>query len=139
MLPSQFLTPLAIYVLLTAALVGIVFGYRTVLVLLRRSAPNVWPRSQPSDEPPIIQRVHDAHKNCVETFPLYLVALLVMANNNELLMNWGWLLPWLVGMRVIQSSIHVTGTQPAMVFTRGLFYAAQLLGLTSIIAVAVLT
>ncbi|MEN8720378.1 MAG: MAPEG family protein, partial [Oceanococcaceae bacterium] len=130
MLPTQLLTPLAIYALLTAALVGIVFMYRTSLVLLRRSPANVWPRSHPATEPTIVQRAHDAHKNCVETFPLLLVALLALANNSEALLSWGWCVSWLVGLRLIQSAIHVIGTQPALVFTRGLFFAGQMLGLT---------
>lgn len=138
MLSSQFFYPVAVYALLTAGLVGMVFGYRTSLVLLRRSVANVWPRSQPAAEPEIIQRAHDAHKNCVETFPLFLVAILLLSNNNDLLLEWGWCISWLVAMRVIQSTIHVAGTQPAMVFARGLFYAGQLLCLATIIVMAIM-
>lgn len=138
MFANQFLYPLAIYALLTASLVGIVFGYRTVLVLLRRSAANVWPRSQPAIEPAMIQRAHDAHKNGVETFPLYLMAILLLSNNHELLLQWGWIISWLVGARLIQSTIHVVGTQPSMVFARGLFFAVQLFGLATIIVLGLL-
>ena len=139
MLPSQLLTPLVIYALLTAGLVGVVFAYRTTLVLLRRSAANSWPRSQPGAEPLPVQRAHDAHKNCVETFPLYLVASLVVASNSSVLLDWGWCISWLVGMRILQSAIHVTGTQPTLVFIRGLLYAGQLLGLVLISVAGVMT
>lgn len=129
MLQSQLLNPLFIYALLTAGLVGVVFTYRTALVLMRRSAANSWPRSKPQAEPLLIQRAHDAHKNCVETFPLYLVASLLIASNSDVLLDWGGGISWLVGMRLLQSTIHVIGTQPTLVFTRGLLYAGQLLGL----------
>lgn len=132
MLPNQLLVPLVIYALLTAGLVGVVFAYRTTLVLLRRTSANSWPRSQPKTEPLLVQRAHDAHKNCVETFPLYLVASLVLASDSSILLDWGWCISWLVGMRVFQSAIHVAGTQPTMVFLRGLLYAGQLLGLALI-------
>ena len=137
MLTSALLLPLAVYALLTGAWVAVVFGYRTGLVLLRQSAANVWPRSQPAAEPAVVQRAHDAHKNCVETFPLFLVALLVLANNTQALESWGWCVPGLVGLRLIQSAIHVSGTQAAMVFARGLFYAGQLLGLSFVIVMGV--
>ncbi len=132
MLPSQLLAPLVTYALLTAGLVGVVFAYRTTLVLLRRSAANSWPRSKPKAEPLLVQRAHDAHKNCVETFPLFLVASLVVASNGSVLTDWGWCISWLVGIRILQSAIHVAGTQPILVFIRGLLYVGQLLGLALI-------
>ena len=138
MLPDPLLTSLALYALLTATLVGMVFGYRTGLVLLRKSAPNMWPRSQPAAEPAMVQRAHDAHKNCVESFPVFLGALLVLAGNTEALASWGWCVPWLVGLRFIQSAIHVLGTQPLLVFSRGLFYGGQLLGLIFVIVMGLL-
>lgn len=138
MLPNTVLLILCLYALLTAGLVAVVFAYRSTLVMLQRSPANVWPRSQPSPEPALVQRAHDAHKNCVESFPLWLVALLVLGHDTASLEAWGWLLPWLFALRLAQSLTHLLGTPPALVFVRGLFFAGQLLGLGLIVARAVL-
>lgn len=137
MLPNIVLTILSFYALLTAGLVAVVFGYRSAQVMLGRSPANVWPRRQPAAEPALIQRSHDAHKNCVESFPLWLVALLVMGHDTASMEAWGWLLPWLFALRLAQSLTHLLGTPPALVFLRGLFFAGQLLGLGVIVALAV--
>jgi len=131
------LTILSLYALLTAGLVAVVFGYRSAQVMLGRSPADVWPRSQPTAEPALVQRAHDAHKNCVESFPLWLVALLVMGHDTTSMEAWGWLLPWLFALRLAQSLTHLLGTPPALVFLRGLFFAGQLLGLGVIVALAV--
>jgi len=137
MLPDTVLLILCLYALLTAALVAAVFAYRSTQVMLRRTPANVWPRSQPAAEPALVQRAHDAHKNCVESFPLWLIALLVLGHDTSSLEAWGWLLPWLFALRLAQSLTHLLGTPPALVFLRGLFFAGQLLGLGAIVALAV--
>lgn len=138
MLTQPVLMILSLYALLTLALVAVVFGYRSLQVILGRSAANVWARSGPAPEPAFVQRAHDAHKNCVESFALWLVALLLISQSPASLENWAWLLPWLFGLRLAQSFTHLLGTTSLLVFVRGLFFAGQLIGLGLILLLGLL-
>lgn len=132
--PLELLAPIAAFSLLTLALVSVVFFYRTLLVVTMRSRADVWPRSGPSaDEPGLVQRAHDAHKNCVETLPLVMAAAWIgwVASESggaqpSLVSSVLWAI---VGLRIAQSFTHVLGVSHWHVFIRGGFFFGQICGL----------
>ena len=125
----QLLLPVALFALLTVALVTIVFTYRTLLVWSFRSRADVWARANPAAEPAFVQRAHDAHKNCVETLPVLIAAAWVLSMSPAAQSQFGWMLSAVVVLRALQSLTHLAGTSHWHVFVRGLFFSGQLITL----------
>ena len=63
----------------TLLLIAAVFLYRGMRFL--GSTPiNHWPRgNKPADDAPFVERLEDAHANCLETLPLFAVIVLAAA------------------------------------------------------------
>lgn len=109
----------------TVLLVAAVFLYRGVR-FLGGSKINSWPRAQrnPGDAA-LIQRVADAHANCLENLPVFAALVLVAGLSNRLDVI-AALAPLVLYARIGQSLVHLTGTSPAQVFVRAGLWAAQI-------------
>lgn len=81
-------------------------------------------RPDNSNLPPFMQRLARAHANCVESFPVIGGTLIValLANGTALTDP---LAPWLLGARVVQSSLHVASGGTVTTNLRFAAFAAQ--------------
>jgi uncharacterized MAPEG superfamily protein len=109
----------------TLLLVAAVFLYRGSR-LLAGTPINHWPRGEKaSGDAAFMQRLADAHANCVENLPAFAVIVLVAAALNRLdAVN--ALAPWVLYARFGQTAAHLSGTGRANVLARSTFWLAQL-------------
>jgi len=108
----------------TILLVLIVVLYRVVR-FFGGTPINHWPRGERQpDDAPIMQRVSDAHANCVENLPLFAVLVLAAAALGKLDAING-LAPFVLYARVLQSATHLTGTSQNHVLVRATFWTIQ--------------
>lgn len=109
----------------TLLLVITVFLYRGVR-FLSGTAINSWPRGgQSANDPAIINRLADAHANCLENLPIFAVIVLVAGGMGKLEAIAG-LASYVVYARIAQSLAHLSGTDRLNVLLRATFWAAQL-------------
>jgi uncharacterized MAPEG superfamily protein len=100
--------------------------YRSTMVLVGRSRANAWSRTQPSQDPEILQRMSHAHANCLENLPLFAAVILTAAVTGKLAITDPLAGAYLV-LRICQSTVHLTGTSHWQVFIRFSFFLPQLL------------
>jgi uncharacterized MAPEG superfamily protein len=109
----------------TLLLIAAVFLYRG-LRFLGGTPINHWPRqAKPLDDAPLVQRLEDAHANCLENLPLFAVIVLTAAAL-ERLADIQTLAPFVLYGRIGQTLAHLSGTGPANVFVRASFWFVQL-------------
>lgn len=108
----------------TLALVAIIVAYRVVRFLGGAKLTS-WTRSvRNPDDPAIIQRVADAHANCVENLPLFAVIVLCAAALGKLDAI-AALAPLVLYARIPQSLIHIAGTSSLHILPRAALWMAQ--------------
>ncbi len=109
----------------TLLLVMLVFAYRGGRILAGMPINN-WPRSRkPRDDAPLVQRMEDAHANCLENLPIFAVIVLAAAALGKLGAVEA-LAPVVLVARIGQSAVHLWGVGPLQVLLRASFWAAQL-------------
>lgn len=97
-----------------------------------RRAPDSWERDRPSPDPLVLQRLKHAHLNAIETFPIF-AAVVLIAGQMDRLADVEGLAPWVLGFRVLQSIIHVSGTGFANMTLRGATFLVQVALLATMI------
>ena len=97
---------------------------RSRLVLTGRAQSNEF-KPDNSNSSPFMQRLARAHANCIESLPLFGGLLLVaMATGRTDATD--ALAPWLLGARVVQSSVHLASTSVVAVNARFAAFVVQL-------------
>ncbi len=97
---------------------------RSRLVLTGRAQSNEF-KPDNSNSSPFMQRLARAHANCIESLPLFGGLLLVaMATGRTAATD--ALAPWLLGARVVQSSVHLASTSVVAVNARFAAFVVQL-------------
>jgi len=109
----------------TLLLIVAVFLYRGMR-FLTGTPINHWPRqAKPADDAPVVQRLEDAHANCLENLPLFAVIVLAavaLGRQAELQA----LAPFVLFARIGQTLAHLSGTGKINVFVRATFWSVQL-------------
>ena len=97
---------------------------RSRLVLTGRAKSNEFSPDNASFSP-FMQRLARAHANCVESLPLFGGLLLVALVTGRADVT-DPLAPWLLGARIVQSSIHLASTSVVAVNARFAAFVVQL-------------
>ncbi len=97
---------------------------RSYLVLKGRVRSNEF-KPDNSNISPFMQRLARAHANCVESLPVF-GGLLVVALATGRAEATDALAPWLLGARIVQSSIHLASTSVVAVNARFTAFAVQM-------------
>ncbi len=109
----------------TLLLIAGVFLYRGTR-FLGGTPINHWPRqAKPGDDAPIIQRLEDAHANCMENLPIFAVIVLAAATMQKLEALQPFAM-WVLYARIGQTATHLSGTGRLQVFVRASFWSVQL-------------
>lgn len=109
----------------TALLVLCVFLYRG-LRFLRGTPINSWPRGTKSaGDAAFVNRLQDAHANCLENLPVFAVIVLGAAATGRLDVI-AALAPWVLYARIVQSLTHLAGVGQLHVLVRATFWSVQL-------------
>lgn len=115
------LTLLIAWALLLLVVMETIRGY---LVLAGRARSNEF-KPDNSNLSPFMQRLARAHANCIEGLPVF-GGLLVVALATGRAEVTDALAPWLLGARVVQSSIHLASTNVVAVNARFAGSAVQM-------------
>lgn len=110
------------WALLLLVLMEVVRSYLVVIGRVRSNEFN----PENSNLSPFMQRLARAHANCVEGLPIFgglLVVALVTGRTTEVT---DALAPWLLGARVVQSSIHLASLSVVAVNARFTAFAVQI-------------
>ncbi len=111
----------------TLLLVIVVFLYRGVR-FLSGTPINSWPRGEKSNaNVPFVERVADAHANCLENLPIFAVIVIVAGLLPGKLDLIAPLAPYVLYARVGQSLAHLSGTGKLNVLVRATFWSVQLI------------
>jgi uncharacterized MAPEG superfamily protein len=122
MSPVQALIGFAAWTLI---LVAAVFLYRG-LKFITGTPINSWSRgAKIAIDAPVINRLEDAHANCLENLPVFAVIVLAAAALGRL-DGVALLAPWVLYARIGQSMIHLSGVGRIQVFVRATFWSIQL-------------
>lgn len=97
---------------------------RIAWVARGRVAPNEF-RPDNANLSPFMQRLARAHANCVEGLPLF-GGLLLLALATQRTGITDALAPWLLGARVLQSSVHIASTSVPAVNIRFAAFSVQM-------------
>lgn len=111
------------YAVWTLALVLIVVNYRVVLVLTGQKKADGFPR-RGYEAPAFIQRVQDAHANCIENLPVAGAVLLAALATQQTAVT-DPLACWLLYARIAQSVVHMIAVNHWMVLLRATFLFVQ--------------
>lgn len=97
---------------------------RTKLVVTKKVAANGFAPDN-SGLSPFMQRLARAHANCVEGLPIFggLLAIAIMTSRTGITDTLAF---WLLGARIVQSTIHLVSTSPLAVSLRFTAFAVQL-------------
>ncbi|MGB3448633.1 MAG: MAPEG family protein [Xanthobacteraceae bacterium] len=108
----------------TLALLVLMEVIRTYLVATGRVAANGF---KPGNDnlSPFMQRLARAHANCIEGLPVFGGLLLVALVLGKTASTDGLAL-WLLGARIVQSTIHLISTSAPMVSARFTAFAVQM-------------
>jgi uncharacterized MAPEG superfamily protein len=82
-------------------------------------------RPDNSNLPPFMQRLARAHANCIESFPI-VAGVLIVALLTDRAGVTNALAPWLLGARLVQSSIHVVSTNLVASYLRFIAFTVQI-------------
>lgn len=111
------------YVAWTLGLVFLVVNYRGLLVLTGQKRADEFPR-RGYEPPALVQRIQDAHANCVENLPAAAAVLLVAMATGQTAVT-DPLACWLLFARIAQSTVHVIAVNHWMVMARVSFLLVQ--------------
>jgi uncharacterized MAPEG superfamily protein len=107
----------------TLCLLIVMEANRTLLVLAGKIAGNAF-RPDNANLSPFMQRLARAHANCVESLPVFGGLLLAaIASGHTALTD--PLAPWLLGARIVQSSVHLASLSIAAVNVRFVAFGVQ--------------
>lgn len=113
------------FALWTLFLVFVSVNWRVVEVLRGKSI-NSWGRDDGIAVPEIVKRMQHAHLNCLENLPIFAVLVFAAYFTSKNLAVDG-LAVYVLYARVAQSTVHLLGTSPGLVFIRATFYVLQVL------------
>lgn len=108
----------------TIVVVALVVFYRTALVLTGKSKANDFPR-RGYEAPAFIQRLQDAHANCVENLPLVAAVVLAAVATGQTAVT-DPLACYLLYARIGQSTVHAIAVNHWMVLIRATLYSVQI-------------
>lgn len=109
----------------TALLVLGIFLYRG-LRFVTGTPINSWPRgAKPANDAAIVNRMQDAHANCLESLPVFAVIVLGAAAMGRLDAV-AVLAPWVLYARIGQTLAHLSGVGQLQVLVRASFWSVQL-------------
>jgi len=108
----------------TLLLLVLMEALRSYLVLTGRARSNEF-KPDNSNISPFMQRLARAHANCVESLPVF-GGLLVVALATARTGATDALAPWLLGARIVQSSIHLASTSVVAVNARFTAFVVQM-------------
>jgi uncharacterized MAPEG superfamily protein len=112
------------YIGWTLALIVLQEGIRTWLVLSGRRQASGF-AVDGSDLGPFMHRLARAHANCYEHFPIIAGPMLLALATGHAAIT-GALALWMLGARVVQSTVHLISISNAAVFVRFTFFAIQM-------------
>jgi uncharacterized MAPEG superfamily protein len=115
---------LTLFIAWTLLLLLVMEALRSYLVVNGRARSNTFTPDN-AGLPPFMQRIARAHANCVESLPVFGGLLLVAIVTGRAEVT-DALAPWLLGARIIQSSIHLASTSVVAVNTRFTAFAVQM-------------
>lgn len=115
---------LTLFIAWTLLLLVIMETLRSGLVITGRAHSNEF-KPDNANLSPFMQRLARAHANCVESLPVFGGLLLVAIVTGRAEVT-DALAPWLLGARIIQSSIHLASTSVVAVNTRFTAFAVQM-------------
>ena len=97
---------------------------RTHFVVTGKVAANAFTPDN-SGLSPFMQRLARAHANCIEGLPIFggLLAIAIMTSRTAITDP---LALWLLGARIVQSTIHLASTSPVAVSLRFAAFAVQM-------------
>ena len=97
---------------------------RTYFVVTGKVAANAFTPDN-SGLSPFMQRLARAHANCIEVMPMFsgLLAIAIMISKTGITDP---LALWLLGARIVQSTIHLASTSPVAVSLRFAAFAVQM-------------
>jgi uncharacterized MAPEG superfamily protein len=125
---EEFMSPIQAlfgFTVWTLLVVTVVVLYRVVR-FLTGTPINSWPRGiRVASDPPVIQRLADAHANCVENLPVFAIIVLAAAYLNRMDAI-ATLAPYVLYARIVQTLTHMSGTGPIHVLVRATFWTIQL-------------
>jgi uncharacterized MAPEG superfamily protein len=124
MLPSTSLLVLVGFVAWTLLLVVVMEVLRSVLTLARKKRANDF-AVDGRDVSPFAGRLSRAHANCLENLPVVtaLVVVALLSKHGEIVDP---LAPWLLGARILQSTVHLVSTSVLAVLVRFTLFVVQL-------------
>lgn len=111
------------YAAWTLALVFLVVNYRGLLILTGQKRADEFPR-RGYEAPPFVQRVQDAHANCIENLPVAAAVLLAALVTGQTAVT-DPLACWLLYARIGQSVVHMIAVNHWMVLLRATFLFVQ--------------
>ena len=114
---------LTLFIAWALLLLAVMEILRSHLVLTGRAQSNEF-KPDNSNTSPFMQRLARAHANCVESLPLFGGLLLVAVATGRAGAT-DPLAPWLLGARVVQSSIHLASTSVVAVNARFAAFVVQ--------------
>ena len=114
---------LTLFISWTLLLLVVMEVLRSHLVLTGQSRSNEF-NPENSNLSPFMQRLARAHANCLEGLPIFggLLVVALITGRTEVTDP---LAPWLLGARVVQSSIHLASLSVAAVNARFTAFAVQ--------------
>jgi uncharacterized MAPEG superfamily protein len=121
---SKSAVVLTLFISWTLLLLVLMELMRSYLVVTGRSRPNEF-KPDNSNLSPFMQRLARAHANCLEGVPVF-GGLLVIALATGRAEVTDSLAPWLLGARVVQSSIHLASVSAIAVNARFTAFAVQM-------------
>jgi uncharacterized MAPEG superfamily protein len=97
---------------------------RTGLVVTGKVAANAFTPDN-AKLSPFMQRLARAHANCIEGLPIFggLLAIAIMTSRSAVTDPLAF---WLLGARIVQSTIHLVSTSPTAVSLRFAAFAVQI-------------
>lgn len=98
--------------------------YRVVTAGTKCVPLNSWGRAAPREQPQLFTRMQHAQLNVLENLPVFAVLVLVAHHEGRAAMV-DVVAPYILFARLAQTTIHLVGTTPRLVFVRGAFWLAQ--------------
>jgi uncharacterized MAPEG superfamily protein len=120
------ITALLLFAAWTLLLMFAYVGYRTALVFTGTKLANSWTRGMPTDDPGWVTRAQHAHLNCVENLPVF-AAIVLSAHAIGRPSVADSVSAYVLFARVAQSTVHLIGITPSLVFVRATFFTVQAL------------
>ncbi len=115
---------LTLFIAWTLLLLLVMEAMRSYLVVTGCVRSNAF-KPDNANLPPFMQRLARAHANCIESLPVFggLLLLAIATGRTEIT---DALAPWLLGARIVQSSIHLASTSVVAVNARFTAFAVQM-------------